>query len=91
MPTSKLGLGAVEQAAAEFEGILDSLKMQQGSPDPSKSLINAGDHIVQICVFVGWGGGVYHQWIIVDDLWASGHPDLADGLLRYAERWDVLS
>jgi hypothetical protein len=91
MLTSKIGLGAVEQAAAEFEGILGSLKEQQGRPDPLKSLISTGDHIAQLCLFVGWGGGVYHQWIVFDDFWAGGHPDLADGVLRYAKRWDVLS
>ncbi len=91
MPTSKIGLGAVEQAAAKSEGILGSLKVQQGRPDPSSSLISTGDRIAQLCNFVSWLGGVYHQWIVFDDLWAGGHPDLADGVLRYAKRWDVLS
>src|SRR5579875_448398 len=76
MPTSKIGLGTLEKAAAEFEGVLESLVVQQGRPDPSKSLISTGDHIAQLCLFVGWGGGVYHQWIIFDDLWAGEHPDL---------------
>jgi hypothetical protein len=26
-----------------------------------------------------------------DDVWASAHPELAAGLLRFARRWDVLS
>ncbi len=33
---------------------------------------------------------LYHQWYFFDDLWAAAHPDLANALLRYASRWDVL-
>jgi hypothetical protein len=33
---------------------------------------------------------MYHQWYLFDDLWASAHPDLANAILRYASRWDVL-
>jgi hypothetical protein len=91
MSTSMIGLRAAEQAAAELEGILGSLEVQQGRPDASESLICAGDHIAQACLLVGRGGWAYHQWIVFDDLWAAGHPDLADGVLRYAKRWDVLS
>jgi|SRR5258707_13517387 3-oxoacyl-[acyl-carrier protein] reductase len=31
------------------------------------------------------------QWIIFDDLWAGANRDMAEGILRYARRWDVLS
>jgi hypothetical protein len=33
----------------------------------------------------------YHQWIVFDDLWASAHSDLANGLLAWASGWDVLA
>ena len=61
--------------------------------DPSKSLVATSDHLAQLCLHVGdfFGKDVHHQWIIFDDLWAGGHRDLADGVLRYAKRWDVLS
>jgi hypothetical protein len=34
---------------------------------------------------------MFHQWILFDDVWASAHADLANALLRFARRWDVLS
>jgi hypothetical protein len=34
---------------------------------------------------------MFHRWIIFDDLWASEHRDLADGILRYAKRWGILT
>jgi hypothetical protein len=51
------------------------------------------DHFAQLCIHVGdsFGNDAYHQWIIFDDLWAGEHPDLAEGILRYAKRWDVLT
>jgi UV DNA damage repair endonuclease len=61
--------------------------------DPSKSLISTTDHLLQLCLHTGicFGRDVHHQWIFFDDLWAGANPDLADGILRYAQRWDVLS
>jgi hypothetical protein len=34
---------------------------------------------------------LFHQWFLFDDLWAAAHPALADGVLKFARRWDVLS
>ena len=34
---------------------------------------------------------LYHQWVFFDDLWAGAHPELANSVLRFAARWDVLS
>lgn len=61
--------------------------------DPSKSLVRTSEHLLQLCLHVGnwFGKDVYHQWIIFDDLWAGVNKDLAEGVLRYAGRWDVLS
>jgi hypothetical protein len=56
-------------------------------------LIHAGEHIVQACKHVDtWRRGArnYHQWIFFDDVWASAHPELANSILRFAARWDVL-
>ncbi len=67
--------------------------------DPAKTLIQVEDHVAVMCRHVcplRWeeesspDGGMYHQWYLFDDLWASAHPDLANALLRYARRWDVL-
>lgn len=89
--TSTLGLGTVEQAAVELEGILTKLPASKHGFDPSRSLVGTGDHIAQLCLHTGWEDRMYHQWFLFDDLWAGEHPDLADGVLRYAKRWDVLS
>jgi uncharacterized protein (TIGR02996 family) len=56
-------------------------------------LYHVGEHIAQACKHTGtWRQKLknYHQWIFFDDVWASGHPDLAQSLLRFAARWDVL-
>ena len=88
----RLGLGTVEQARAAVEDVVKSLR---GKPDhdPSKSLVATSAHLAQLCLHVGdfFRNDVHHQWVIFDDLWAGEHPDLADGVLRYAKRWDVLS
>ena len=88
----RLGLGTVEQARAAVENVVKSLR---GKPahDPSKSLVATSAHLAQLCLHVGdfFRNDVHHQWVIFGDLWAGGHPDLADGVLRYAKRWDVLS
>ena len=56
-----------------------------------------GRHLAQACKHVATerlgrlkGLKDYHQWIFIDDLWASAHPDLGQSLLRFAARWDVL-
>ena len=83
---------SVEQARVRVERGVGSLK---GIPDhdPTKSLVGASDHIAQLCLHVGdfFGKDTHHQWIIFDDLWAGRHRDLAEGILRYAKRWDVLT
>ena len=35
-------------------------------------------------------GPYFGQWILFDDQWASAHPELADALLTWCARWDVL-
>jgi hypothetical protein len=89
--SSGIGLGTVEQARAAVEDALATISKGTSHHDPSKSLISVGEHVAQLCLHVGWEGEMYHQWIIFDDLWADEHRDLADGILRYAKRWDVLT
>jgi hypothetical protein len=88
---STIGLGTIEEARGEFETMLNRLAGEGFVNDPSKSLVSVGEHIAQLCLSVGWESEMYHQWIIFDDLWAGEHSDLADGILRYANRWDVLT
>jgi uncharacterized protein (TIGR02996 family) len=77
----------------KVSGSRHSGSRQQG--DPTKSLLQVEEHIAQICLHADrWHDyevDIYHRWIFFDDLWASAHRDLANGILCYARRWDVLS
>jgi len=54
-----------------------------------KSVFHIGGHITQI---VRYGDNdQFSQWIFFDDLWSAYHPNLANSLLCYANRWDVLT
>jgi uncharacterized protein (TIGR02996 family) len=56
------------------------------------SQVSASRHLVQACLDVSWTNEpVYAQVYLFDDVWAAAHPALANGLLRFATRWDVLS
>ncbi len=87
-----LGMGTVEDACAEFEKVVKSLRGDLDH-DASKSLVATSAHLAQSCLHVEnlLGIDAYHQWFIFDDLWAGDHLALAEGMLRYARRWDVLS
>jgi hypothetical protein len=59
-----------------------------------KSLIHVEEHLAQMCLDGSYNdarGPYFRQWILFDDLWASAHPELADALLTWCARWDVLS
>jgi hypothetical protein len=59
-----------------------------------KSLIHGEEHLLQMCLDGSHDdetGPYFGQWILFDDLWASAHPELADALLTWCARWDVLS
>jgi hypothetical protein len=59
--------------------------------------IRVDEHIAQVCFPEGYGlyhqegSELYQQLILFDDLWASAQPDLANAILRYTRRWDVLT
>jgi uncharacterized protein (TIGR02996 family) len=63
----------------------------------SKSMPRVEEHLAQLCLHEAtWQRykapvDLYHHWIFFDDLWASAHVDLANAILCYASRWDVLS
>jgi hypothetical protein len=59
-----------------------------------KSLLHGEEHLMQMCLdgsHSDEAGPYFGQWALFDDLWASAHPELADALLTWCARWDVLS
>lgn len=93
--TRGMGLGDLPSARKEYEGLIDQFKGRILN-EPARSLVHVEDHLAQLCLHLGrWDeeGGLhlFHQWFLFDDLWAGAHPALADAVLRYARRWDVLS
>jgi hypothetical protein len=59
-----------------------------------KSLIHGEEHLIQMCLDGSHDderGPYFGQWILFDDLWAGAHPELADALLTWCARWDVLT
>jgi hypothetical protein len=87
-----LRAATVEEARTRVEQAVKALKAVPDH-DLSKCLVGASDHLAQLSLHVGdwFGRDVYHQWVVFDDLWAGRRRDLADGILRFAKRWDVLS
>jgi uncharacterized protein (TIGR02996 family) len=55
----------------------------------ARDLTRAEEHLAQVCLHLG--RNEFHQWILFDDLWASAHPEMANAVLRFARRWDVLT
>jgi hypothetical protein len=88
----RLALGTVEQARTQVEDVVNSLR-GKADHDPSKSLVATSAHLAHLCLHVGnwFGNDLHHQWIIFDDLWAGEHTALAEDVLRFAKRWDMLS
>jgi hypothetical protein len=89
--SSRLGMGTVEQARDEIDDVLKAVSQKAVDHDPSQALTSVAEHSAQLCLPVGWESAIYHQWIIFDDLWAGEHRELAEGILRFATRWDVLT
>jgi hypothetical protein len=67
--------------------------VQRLNNDPAKSLIQVDSHIAQASIHTDrWGSvDLYNRWILFDDLWAAANADLANAILRYGNRWDVLT
>lgn len=57
-----------------------------------RSRLQFEEHLIQLSLFVEEADEdfLYHHWIFFDAAWASQHPHLANSILRYAQRWDVL-
>jgi uncharacterized protein (TIGR02996 family) len=74
------GIRLLQLALPRQTGYFDS--------DPSKNVVRVGQHVVQ--AYIHSADGCEHRFLF-DDLWGSAHSSLANALLRYATRWDVLS
>jgi uncharacterized protein (TIGR02996 family) len=74
-----------------LEGALTRVEPAYSRPDRnhSRDLTHVEEHLAQACLHTG--GNRFHQWILFDDLWASAHPEMANAILRFARRWDVLT
>ncbi len=84
-------LGTVEEAKAQLDTYREVALSRSSRPCHQKpnNLVALHEHIAQFGIYPG--GGPFHQWILFDDLWAGEHEHLAQSLLRFAARWDVLS
>jgi uncharacterized protein (TIGR02996 family) len=78
-----------EAAARPYVKALDRCRKKY------RSLVHVDDHVAQLCLFMRNDAfkkcPLYHQWIFFDDLWVGAHPALANAILRFAARWDVLT
>lgn len=78
----------------EIEGVTSAAHWKN---QPSKSLVQVEEHFAQASVHTDhWknprgGEDLYNRWIMFDDLWAAANKDLANCILRFQERWDVLT
>jgi uncharacterized protein (TIGR02996 family) len=85
-------LGTPEEACQDLESWMPQFRSRLDH-QPERSLVHVEDHVAVACLHASqWGNDhLYHQWIFFDDLWASAHADLANAILRFASRWDVLT
>lgn len=92
-------LAKIDTASADIRQVYQVMRPIAEAADrqmeSSRSLVHSHEHVVQLALHDHyWKYGnrhIYHHWILFDDLWASAHPDLANAILRYVRRWDVLS
>jgi uncharacterized protein (TIGR02996 family) len=84
-------LGAPEEAGRQLKEDIGKLRRHYPHQQ-DRSLVRVDEHVAQLCLPTGRGNSnLYHQWIYFDDLWASAHADLANAILRFSSRWDVLT
>ncbi|CAN5549938.1 hypothetical protein BH10CYA1_BH10CYA1_24940 [soil metagenome] len=89
---TKFGNQSLSQVKADFEMLSQSVGANETSAiEPP--LIQVDEHVAQISINTETWDKVklYQRWILFDDLWAGNNSDLANSILCYAKRWDVLS
>ncbi len=66
---------------------------RQSKIQPNKSRIQVELHCAQASFHTDswYNTDLYNRWILFDDLWAASHPNLANSILAYGNRWNVLS
>jgi uncharacterized protein (TIGR02996 family) len=81
----------IEDARAAIDGLAAKVKGETHNPKLSSFYVE--EHLAQLGLHAHKGGrrDEWHQWYFFDDLWASAQPAIAETLLRYGTRWDVLS
>lgn len=87
----KFGIASLSQSKIELE-----LRSQAvgATVDCDPPLIQVSEHVAQISLNTDTFSDevkVYQRWIFFDDLWAGCNVDLANSILCYAKKWDVLS
>jgi uncharacterized protein (TIGR02996 family) len=79
---------------AEMHLLAEAVKVRharwKGPGVGKEMLLQAGEHHLVYCMGRG-AEDEYDQWILFDDVWASAHETLAQSILAYAWRYDVLS
>jgi len=72
---------------------LDRILRLIPSDNPAKCRIQTAEHVAQLglCADDSPGFETYCRWIMFDDLFAGANTELANSILRYGNRWDVLS
>lgn len=84
------GSNEISKAQAELEKLLEQVRDRETWPD--KAMAQVEEHVAQVSIQTAdWGEPLYQRWILFDDMWASANGELANSILRYADRWDVLS
>jgi uncharacterized protein (TIGR02996 family) len=68
--------------------------------DPARDLVRVTPHMAQAAKHEGsWPEesfmwftphDTFETWVVFDDCWAAAHKSLAEGLVRFSTRWDVL-
>jgi uncharacterized protein (TIGR02996 family) len=81
-----LGPRSPTEAYDKGRALADRIDRQQV---PVTTLFRLDEHVAQVCF--GFEKDHHEQLILFDDLWASAHPALANAILRYKHRWDVLT
>ncbi|MBS1956679.1 MAG: hypothetical protein JST89_21000 [Cyanobacteria bacterium SZAS-4] len=84
------GTASLAQSKLDLEKLL---KGGGGYVECDPPLIQVDEHVAQISLNTdSWDKvKLYQRWIFFDDLWAGDNVDLAESILCYANKWDVLT
>lgn len=90
--------GTIPPEFSNFPGlsgsqVLEKLLKSVPGKEQSKCRVQCADHVAQISLNTdSWDStALFTRWILFDDLWAVANQNLANSILRYGNRWDVLS